>query len=82
MEYIMSVYDSIDEQQQSFLVGDTKISSNIVLSNFSTINKFNSNLHKENGLYRKLDNADNSYTIIETKFLPQKFEKQKTKFQE
>ena len=67
----MSVYDSIDEEQQSFLVGDyTNISSNIVLSNFSTINKFSSNLHRENGLYRKLENSDNSYTIIETKFIP------------
>lgn len=39
------------------MVGDTKVSSNVAISNFSTINKFNSNLHKENGLYRKLENT-------------------------
>lgn len=39
------------------MVGDTKMSSNLVISNFSTINKFNSNIHKDNGLYRKLENA-------------------------
>lgn len=80
IEYILSIYDSIDEAQQSFMVGETK--SNVVLSNFSTISKFSSNLHKDNGLYRKLEANENSYTVIETKFLPQQLEKQKTKFQQ
>lgn len=62
------------------MVGETK--SNVILSNFSTISKFSSNLHKENGLYRKLEANENSYTVIETKFLPQQLEKQKTKFQQ
>jgi hypothetical protein len=46
------------------MVGETKMSSNIVLSNFSSISKFNSNLHKENGLYRKVETNENSYTVI------------------
>lgn len=46
------------------MVGDTKLTSNIAISNFSTITKFNSTLHKDNGLYRKLENSDHSYTII------------------
>lgn len=62
------------------MVGETK--SNVVLSNFSTISKFSSNLCRDNGLYRRVEPSENSYTVIETKFLPQQLEKQKTKFQQ
>ena len=59
----MSVYDSIGEEEQSLMAGDTKITSQIQISNFSSIN-FNSNLHKIHALNKHLETADRNYTII------------------
>jgi hypothetical protein len=39
------------------MIGESNTISNEAISNFSSINKFNSNLHKENGLYRKIGNS-------------------------
>jgi hypothetical protein len=37
------------------MVGEqTKITSNVAISNFSSIGNFSSNLHKENGLVQKV----------------------------
>jgi hypothetical protein len=54
------------------MAGDTKITSNINISNFSSIGNFSSNLHKQNGLYKAAYPPEiNNYQIIEAKFLPQ-----------
>ena len=45
IEYILSVFDSISEEEQSLMLGETK-NSDIHISNFSSIENFTSNLYK------------------------------------
>ena len=70
IEYILSVYDSIGEEEQSIMAGDTKNSSQIQISDFSSIQTFSSNLHRNNGIIRSGNH--NTYHIIEAKFISEK----------
>ena len=62
------------------MVGDTKISSHIQISNFSSIGSFSSNLHKQSTINKSYLPSQVNYYIIEAKFLPQELERRKTHF--
>jgi hypothetical protein len=64
IELLLSIYDSTGSEEQSMMAGETKITSQVQLSNFSSIVGFNSNLVKFSGMQRGLRGQENEYAII------------------